>query len=73
MSSWNCCVANERRARLTPVATRPVTFVDSHVILDIVTDDPGWAEWSADALAQARDDGQLVVLLMDVGDGDTGG
>jgi predicted nucleic acid-binding protein len=54
-------VANEPRAHLTPVATRPVTFVDSSVILDIVTEDPAWAEWSADALAQARDDGQLVI------------
>jgi len=30
-------------------------------MLDIVTDDPSWAEWSADALAHARDDGVLVI------------
>ena len=54
-------MASEPRARLTPVTPRPVTFVDSNVILDIVTEDPAWAEWSADALAQARDDGQLVI------------
>ncbi|MGA9835544.1 MAG: PIN domain-containing protein, partial [Trebonia sp.] len=42
-------------------AERPVTLVDSSVVLDIVTDDPAWAEWSAEALAQARDDGLLVI------------
>jgi hypothetical protein len=35
--------------------------VDSSVILDIVTDDPAWGRWSADALAQAGDEGQLVI------------
>ncbi len=39
----------------------PVTLVDSSVVLDIVTDDPAWGDWSADALAQARDEGRLVV------------
>ena len=42
-------------------AERPVTLVDSSVVLDIVTEDPTWAEWSAEALAQARDDGMLVI------------
>lgn len=54
-------MANEPPARLTPVARRPVTLVDSAVILDIVTEDPAWSEWSADALAQALDDGPLVI------------
>jgi predicted nucleic acid-binding protein len=54
-------VANEPTACLTPVARRPVTLVDSSVILDIVTEDPAWSEWSADALAQALDDGPLVI------------
>jgi predicted nucleic acid-binding protein len=36
-------------------------MVDSSVILDVVTEDPDWSEWSAGALAQARDDGQLVI------------
>lgn len=54
-------MANEPPARLTPVARRPVTLVDSSVILDIVTEDPAWSEWSADALAQALDDGPLVI------------
>ena len=39
----------------------PVTLVDSSVILDIVTDDPAWAAWSADALTEARDTGALVI------------
>ena len=44
-----------------PQADRPVTLVDSSVILDIVTDDPDWAAWSGEALAQARDEGLLVI------------
>lgn len=54
-------MANELPARLASAARRPVTMVDSSVILDVVTADPAWSEWSADALAQARDDGQLVI------------
>jgi predicted nucleic acid-binding protein len=38
-----------------------VALVDSSVILDIVTDDDDWAEWSAEALAKARDEGSLVI------------
>jgi predicted nucleic acid-binding protein len=29
--------------------------------LDIVTSDPAWSQWSADVLAQALDDGVLVI------------
>jgi predicted nucleic acid-binding protein len=54
-------VANEPPARLSLAARRPVTMVDSSVILDVVTEDPAWSEWSGEALAQARDDGQLVI------------
>jgi predicted nucleic acid-binding protein len=54
-------VANDPPARLTPVTSRPVTLADSSVILDIVTEDPAWSEWSANALAQALDDGPLVI------------
>jgi hypothetical protein len=43
------------------VAAGPVTVVDSSVILDIVTEDPAWSQWSADALALALDDGVLVI------------
>jgi predicted nucleic acid-binding protein len=54
-------VANEPQARLSAAGGQPVTLVDSSVILDIVTNDPAWAAWSADALSQARDDGELVI------------
>jgi predicted nucleic acid-binding protein len=39
----------------------PVTLVDSSVLLDVLTDDPTWAECSAEALAEARDAGRLVI------------
>lgn len=38
-----------------------VTLVDSNVLLDILTDDPTWGEWSRHALAQARDKGRLAI------------
>jgi len=53
-------VASDPRARLSPAGERPVTL-DSSVILDIVTEDPAWAEWSEGALARARDDGMLAI------------
>jgi predicted nucleic acid-binding protein len=37
------------------------TLVDSAVILDIVTGDPGWSRWSEGALGRARDEGELVI------------
>jgi predicted nucleic acid-binding protein len=37
------------------------TLVDSSVMLDVLTEDAAWAQWSGDALAQARDDGRLVI------------
>jgi predicted nucleic acid-binding protein len=36
-------------------------MVDSSVLLDILTDDVVWGEWSRQALAHARDDGRLVI------------
>jgi predicted nucleic acid-binding protein len=36
-------------------------LVDSSVLLDILTNDPTWAEWSEHVLAQARDEGPLVI------------
>jgi predicted nucleic acid-binding protein len=38
-----------------------VTLVDSSVMLDILTADPRWTQWSSEALASARDDGNLVI------------
>lgn len=37
------------------------TLVDTNVILDVVTDDPTWAAWSADHLGRALDDGMVVI------------
>jgi predicted nucleic acid-binding protein len=37
------------------------TLVDTNVLLDIVTDDPVWGEWSGQALAEAFDSGAVVV------------
>ena len=39
----------------------PATLVDSNVILDILTEDPDWLDWSASALARQADAGPLVV------------
>ena len=36
-------------------------LVDSNVILDVVTDDPEWGEWSADALARHAEGAPLVI------------
>lgn len=37
------------------------TLVDSNVILDLVTDDPAWFEWSSESLARAADESTLAV------------
>ncbi|WP_349361991.1 type II toxin-antitoxin system VapC family toxin [Streptomyces sp. PH10-H1] len=39
----------------------PSTLVDSCVLLDLALDDPTWGQWSADALAEAADEGPLVI------------
>jgi predicted nucleic acid-binding protein len=36
-------------------------LVDSNVILDVVTEDARWQEWSADALERCADDRILVI------------
>jgi predicted nucleic acid-binding protein len=43
------------------LAGPPTTLVDACVILDLTTDDPHWADWSEDAIAQAADEGPLVI------------
>ena len=40
---------------MTPV------LVDSNVLLDVVTDDPGWGSWSQAALERAGDQSILVI------------
>jgi hypothetical protein len=37
------------------------TLVDSNVLLDVLTEDPRWLPWSADALATAADAGPLWI------------
>lgn len=36
-------------------------LVDSNVLLDVATDDPHWADWSARALERAANDATLVI------------
>lgn len=37
------------------------TLVDSNVLLDILTEDPVWLDWSTDALAEAAEAGPLYI------------
>lgn len=37
------------------------TLVDSSVVLDILTEDPEWLEWSASALEQRAEESLLVI------------
>ena len=37
------------------------TLIDSNVILDILTDDPTWAEWSIEALARVAESGPVYI------------
>lgn len=39
----------------------PTVLVDSNVLLDILTDDPAWADWSASQLASAGNTSRLVI------------
>ncbi|GAA1469514.1 type II toxin-antitoxin system VapC family toxin [Nocardiopsis exhalans] len=39
----------------------PSTLVDTNVLLDVFTRDPTWAGWSEQALAEAADQGPLVI------------
>jgi predicted nucleic acid-binding protein len=38
-----------------------VTLVDSNVIIDVVTEDAEWLDWSAAALARSAESGRLVI------------
>ncbi|MGP3635280.1 type II toxin-antitoxin system VapC family toxin [Streptomyces sp. 24-1644] len=49
------------RPRLVRDGAPPAVLVDSCVILDVVTGDPRWCEWSAGKIAEARDEGALVI------------
>ena len=37
------------------------TLVDANVLLDVLTEDPVWLDWSLDALATAAEAGPLVI------------
>jgi predicted nucleic acid-binding protein len=39
----------------------PATLVDSNVILDVLTEDAEWGDWSADQLAEAAHAGTLII------------
>ncbi len=43
------------------MASETTTLVDSNVLLDILTEDPTWSAWSSNALAEAFDNGRVVV------------
>jgi predicted nucleic acid-binding protein len=42
-------------------AARPATMVDSCVLLDVITGDEQWADWSAGQIAAAMDAGRVVI------------
>jgi predicted nucleic acid-binding protein len=42
-------------------AVRPVTLIDSCVLLDVITGDKQWADWSAAQIAAAMDAGRVVI------------
>jgi predicted nucleic acid-binding protein len=39
----------------------PDTLLDSNVLLDMLTEDPRWFEWSAAAIEHAGDEGRLLL------------
>jgi len=55
-------VANESAGQRTRSGARPVTLVDSSVLLDIRTEDPGWVEWSSESLIRAADEGHWLSI-----------
>ena len=44
----------------SPAAIRPATLVDSCVLLDVITGDEQWADWSATEIAVAKNAGRVV-------------
>jgi predicted nucleic acid-binding protein len=43
------------------MAIRPATLIDSCVLLDVITGDEHWADWSAAQIAAAIDGGRAVI------------
>ena len=55
-------MASDSRLQIVdPTPDPAATLVDTCVLLDILTDDPSWADWSYQAVADARDVGKLVI------------
>ena len=46
-------------SNVTPI--RPATLIDSCVLLDVITGDEQWADWSATEIAGAMDAGRVVI------------
>ena len=44
-----------------PSALRSATLIDSCVLLDVITGDAHWADWSASQIAAALDAGRVVI------------
>ena len=44
-----------------PAPIRPATLIDSCVLLDVITGDERWADWSAQQIAAAVDAGRVVI------------
>ena len=40
------------------------TLVDANVLLDVLTEDPAWLDWSLDAIANAAERGPLLINPM---------
>lgn len=50
------------RSTMSPAAPAPTgVLVDTNVLLDILSEDPAWFEWSAGALSEAADRNRLVI------------
>jgi predicted nucleic acid-binding protein len=45
----------------SPAAIRPATLIDSCVLLDVITGDEHWADWSSARIAAAVDEGRAVI------------
>jgi len=54
-------VASDLRAVAFERHARSATMVDSNVLLDVLTDDPAWADWSGEMIAVSMHDGRLVI------------
>jgi predicted nucleic acid-binding protein len=54
-------VGSEHPRLVGPQGPPTVTLVDSCVLLDLALEDPTWAEWSANALVAAADEGPLAI------------